>query len=103
MSCSRWKKAFCGRQSAVWRKWNQLKVGVDPFMPRQLVLQPLLVLFLLMGACSPAHEVARKGRQFIIGMDAKTLQSCAGIPTRIKQLDSLTELYSYEIQYERTG
>jgi hypothetical protein len=73
-------------------------------MPRRVVLQPLLLLFLfLMGACSPGYEVAQKGRQFIVGMDAKTLQSCAGIPTRTKQLDPRMELYSYEIQYERTG
>ena len=36
-------------------------------------------------------------------MDAKTLKSCAGIPTRIEQLDPRTELYSYEIKYEKTG
>jgi hypothetical protein len=71
-------------------------------MPRQLLLLPLLLLF-LMCACSPGYEVAQKGRQYIVGMDAKTLQSCAGIPTRTNQLDPRTELYSYEIHYERTG
>src|SRR5260370_40121851 len=36
-------------------------------------------------------------------MDADTLQSCAGIPTRTKRLDERTDLYSYENKYERTG
>ena len=36
-------------------------------------------------------------------MDASTLQACAGIPTRTKQLDPRTELYSYENHYEHTG
>jgi hypothetical protein len=36
-------------------------------------------------------------------MDADTLQSCAGIPTRTKQLDARTELYSDENKYERTA
>jgi len=36
-------------------------------------------------------------------MDSRTLQSCAGIPTRTGALDSRTELYSYENHYERTG
>ena len=44
-----------------------------------------------------------KGRQLILGMDASTLQDCAGIPTRTKQLDPRTELYSYENHYEHTG
>jgi hypothetical protein len=66
------------------------------------VLLRSLVL-LLVGACATPHEVAEKGRQQILGMDTDTLQSCAGIPTRTKQLDSRTALYSYEIKYERTG
>ena len=65
-------------------------------------LQRSLVL-LLVGACATGHDVAEKGRQLIVGMDAKTLKSCAGIPTRIEQLDPRTELYSYEIKYEKTG
>jgi hypothetical protein len=36
-------------------------------------------------------------------MSADTLMSCAGIPTRTKQLDARTELYSYEIKYEYTS
>jgi hypothetical protein len=36
-------------------------------------------------------------------MDADTLKSCAGIPTRTEQLDARTALYSYENKYERTG
>ena len=51
----------------------------------------------------PRHEVARQGRQLVIGMDASALQSCAGIPTRIAQLDPRTQLWSYENKYERTG
>jgi hypothetical protein len=35
--------------------------------------------------------------------DASALKACARIPTRIRQLDAQTELYSYEIHYERTG
>jgi hypothetical protein len=58
---------------------------------------------LLIGACATGHDVAKKGRELIIGMDAKTLQSCAGIPTRTTPLDPQTELYSYEIHYESTG
>ena len=58
---------------------------------------------LVVGACTPSHEVARQGRQLVIGMDASTLQACAGIPTRITQLDPGTQLYSYENKYERTG
>jgi hypothetical protein len=58
---------------------------------------------LLTGACASDNDVALKGREFILGMDARTLQTCAGIPTRTTQLDSQTELYSYEIKYENTG
>jgi hypothetical protein len=58
---------------------------------------------LLIGACATGNDVARKGRELIVGMDVRTLQSCAGIPTRTKALDARTELYSYEIQYENTG
>jgi hypothetical protein len=61
------------------------------------------VLVLLAGACESDNDVARKGRGLILGMDARSLQTCAGIPTRTRQLDPLTELYSYEIQYKNTG
>ena len=67
-----------------------------PVWPQSLAL-------LTIAACTPANEIARQGRQLVIGMDASTLQSCAGIPTRIAQLDPRTQLYSYENKYERTG
>src|SRR5882757_7274332 len=71
-------------------------------MFRAPVLLYLNVL-LLVGGCASGDVVAQRGRHFIIGMDADTLQSCAGIPTRTKRLDARTELYSYENKYERTG
>jgi hypothetical protein len=71
-------------------------------MRRPLVL-PYSFVLLLVAACATGHEVARKGRQLILGMDANTLQACAGIPTRTEQLDRRTELYSYENHYEHTG
>ena len=58
---------------------------------------------LAITACTPAHEVARQGRHLVIGMEATTLQACAGIPTRTAQLDPRTQLWSYENKYERTG
>ena len=58
---------------------------------------------LLICACTPAHYVADRGRHLIVGMDAATLKSCAGIPTRTDRLDPRTELYSYEIKYEYTN
>jgi hypothetical protein len=65
-------------------------------------LRPL-VLFLV-GACATAgHDVAERGREVVLGMNAETFQACAGIPTRTKQLDSRTELLSYEIKNENTG
>src|SRR5260370_25261997 len=67
-----------------------------PVLPCSLVL-------LLVGGCASGDVVATRGRHLIIGMDADTLQSCAGIPTRTKRLDERTELYSYENKYERTG
>ena len=71
------------------------------------MLRPSLALLgfglLVIGACSPDHYVAAKGRKSILGMDADTLKSCAGIPTRSEQLTSRTALYSYENKYERTG
>jgi hypothetical protein len=71
------------------------------------MLRPSLALLgfglLVVSACSPAHYVAEKGRESILGMDADTLKSCAGIPTRTEQLNSRTALYSYENKYERTG
>jgi hypothetical protein len=71
-------------------------------MPRPSVLLRSLVP-LLVGACATGHDIAEQGRRLIVGMDADSLQSCAGIPTRTKRLDAQTELYSYEIQYENTG
>lgn len=58
---------------------------------------------LAIGACSPTHVVADRGREAILGMDADALKSCAGIPTRTERLDARTALYSYENKYERTG
>ena len=67
-------------------------------------LHPLLGFGLLMiSGCSPTHYVAERGRVSILGMDADTLKSCAGLPTRTEQIDSLTTLYSYENKYEKTG
>src|SRR5262245_22251199 len=66
-----------------------------------LSLPPLVLL--LAGACASDHDTAQKGRQLVLGMDASSLQTCAGIPTRSKRLDSQTEIYSYEISYENTG
>ena len=63
----------------------------------------LLAISLTISACTPSHEVARQGRQLVVGMDATALKACAGIPTRIEQLDPRTQLYSYENKYERTG
>jgi hypothetical protein len=63
----------------------------------------LAFVVLLVGACATGNDVAKKGRAFIIGMDTRTLQSCAGIPTRTTALDARTELYSYEIRYDYTG
>src|SRR5260370_29533586 len=71
-------------------------------MFRAPVLLCSLVL-LLVGGCASGDVVATRGRHLIIGMDADTLQSCAGIPTRTRRLDERTELYSYENKYERTG
>ena len=66
---------------------------------------PLVVTFAVaaIGACSPTHYIATRGREVVVGMDAVTLKSCAGLPTRTEQLDSRTWLYSYENKYERTG
>ena len=58
---------------------------------------------LTLTACTSTHEVARQGRQLVIGMEATALQACAGIPTRTAQLDPRTQLWSYENKYERTG
>lgn len=71
-------------------------------MPRLSILLRTLVL-LAAGACATRHDTAEKGRSMMLGMDADTLQSCAGIPTRTKQLNARTALYSYEIKYENTG
>ena len=68
---------------------------------RSVFRQSLAVLTIT--ACTPAYEVAKQGRQLVIGMDATALQACAGIPTRTAQLDPRTQLWSYENKYERTG
>ncbi len=66
--------------------------------------RPLALVVLLVGACATAgHEVAMEGRHAIVGMDADTLQACAGIPARTKRLDSRTEIFSYEIKNENVG
>ncbi|MGZ5906774.1 MAG: hypothetical protein ACXWLB_07670 [Reyranella sp.] len=65
---------------------------------------PLAFAVLLVGACATAgHDVAVDGRRAIVGMDADTLQACAGIPTRTKRLDPRTEIFSYEIKNENVG
>ena len=63
----------------------------------------LLGVALLMSACTPAHVIADRGRESILGLDADTLKTCAGIPTRTEQLNPRIALYSYENKYERTG
>jgi hypothetical protein len=61
-------------------------------------------VLLLVGACATAgHDVAEKGREVVLGMNAETFQACAGLPTRTKQVDSRTEILSYEIKNENTG
>ena len=57
---------------------------------------PQSLALLTIAACTPANEIARQGRHLVIGMDATTLQACAGIPTRTAQLDPRTQLYSYQ-------
>jgi hypothetical protein len=64
------------------------------------VLVPLVML--LAGGCA-GHQVAEQGRRTMVGMDAGTVQSCAGIPTRTKRVDDRTEIYSYELKNENTG
>jgi hypothetical protein len=61
-----------------------------------------LALFTI-TACTPSYEVAKQGRHLVIGMEATSLQLCAGIPTRTAQIDRRTQLWSYENKYERTG
>ncbi|MBV8193795.1 MAG: hypothetical protein JOY64_30640 [Alphaproteobacteria bacterium] len=62
-----------------------------------------LVMLLLGGCAFAGHRVAEEGRRAIVGMDAETVQACAGIPTRTKRLDDRTEIYSYELKNENTG
>ena len=71
-------------------------------MPERPVWRHLLALLIVAG-CTASHEVARQGRDLVIGMDAAALQACAGIPTRTAQIDGRTQLWSYENKYERTG
>jgi hypothetical protein len=70
-------------------------------MPRALI--PCSLLAALLAGCASGHDVADRGRRYVVGMDADTLQSCAGIPTRSKRLDARTELYSYEVRYDKRG
>lgn len=70
---------------------------------RPLRLQAIGLALLAVGACSPAHYIADRGRQSVIGMDTDTPKQCAGLPTRTEQLNSGATLYSYEIKYERSG
>ena len=65
-----------------------------------VLLRPLVLL--LVSTCA-GHNVAEKGREIVVGMNADTFQACAGIPTWTKQLDSRTELMSYEIKNENRG
>jgi hypothetical protein len=71
------------------------------------MLRPSLAMLgfglLVLIGCSPTHYVAERGRESILGMDADTLKSCAGLPTRTEQIDSRTTLYSYENKYEKAG
>src|ERR1044072_3355785 len=61
------------------------------------------IALLTLAACTASHEVAKQGRQLVIGMDATALQACAGIPTRTAPLDLRTQLWAYDNKYERTG
>ena len=63
----------------------------------------VLLLAFLVGACATGHSVATDGRRAVLGMNADTFQSCAGIPSRTKRLDERTELLSYELKNENTG
>jgi len=71
------------------------------------MLRPSLALLglglLMISGCSPTYYVAERGREAILGMDADTLKSCAGLPTRTEQVDARSTLYSYENKYEKTG
>ena len=63
----------------------------------------LLLVAFLVGACATGQSVATDGRRAVLGMNADTFQSCAGIPTRTKRLDDRTELFSYELKNENVG
>jgi len=63
----------------------------------------LLLVAFLVGACATGQSVATDGRRAVLGMNADTFQSCAGIPTRTKRLDERTELLSYELKNENVG
>ena len=88
-------------QDTSLKRTGNSRAGGNAVLARPVWPQSLALLTI--AACTPANEIARQGRPLIIGMDASTLQSCAGIPTRIAQLNSRTQLYSYENKYERTG
>ena len=72
-------------------------------MMRRAFALPCSLVPFLVGACATGHDVAEKGREAVVGMNAPSFQACAGIPTRTKQLDPRTELLSYEIKNENTG
>jgi hypothetical protein len=64
----------------------------------------VLLVTLLAGACGiPSHQVANEGRRIIVGMNADTVQACAGIPARTKRLDERTEIFSYEFKNDNVG
>jgi hypothetical protein len=63
----------------------------------------LLLVAFVVAACATGHSVATDGRRSVLGMNANTFQSCAGIPTRTKRLDERTELFSYELKNENVG
>jgi hypothetical protein len=67
------------------------------------VLLRSLALFSVCSCATAGHDVAEEGRQVILGMDAETVLSCAGIPTRTEQLGSRTRIFSYEIKNENIG
>ena len=63
----------------------------------------LLPMASVVCACASGHSVATDGRRAVLGMNADTFQSCAGLPTRTKRLDERTEIFSYELRNENTG
>lgn len=62
-----------------------------------------MVMLAVSGCVTAGHDVAEQGRRVMLGMDATTVQSCAGIPSRIKKVDEHTEIFSYEITNQSRG